>query len=171
MATLGALLKAQAKPAREDIPEFIATMMRRRELFQAMADLATQLFGGALEFRDVELVLLRTSWLCQAPFVWGEHVKTAKANCGFTSEDIERIIAGSAAPGWDEKSRAVLRATEELHETAHISQATWDLLARHFDVNQLIDLPVLAGSVHTTAYIQNALQVRLMAGNEGLTAR
>jgi len=171
MDVIAALLKAQSKPERSDAPEFIATMLRHRELFRRQADLSTQLFSGALDFRDTELVLLRTTWICQAPFIFGEHVKTAKTNCGFTSADIERIVEGSGAPGWDEHSRAVLRATEELIETAQISDETWDMLSRSLDDRQLIELPILVGHTQGVAYVQNALRVRLMEGNVGLTAR
>lgn len=165
------LLKAQQLPAREDVPEFIATMVRHRALFQAQIDLSTQLFKGALTIRDIELVFLRTSWLCQAPFCFGQHVITAKQVCGFTTEDIERIVEGSGAAGWDEHSRAVLRATEELHETSTISDETWEVLARTLDDKQLIELPMLAGHTHGVAYVQNALKLRLMPGNQGLSAR
>lgn len=171
MDVISAVLSAQGKPARKDMPEFIATMLRYPELFQAQANLSAKLFGGALAFCDVELVLLRTTWICQAPFIFGEHVRTSKDNCGFTTEDIERIVEGSGAAGWDEHSRALLKATEELIDTAHISDETWASLARTLDDKQLIELPILVAHTQGVAYVQNALQVRLMPGNEGLTAR
>lgn len=171
MQTIAALLEAQSAPSREDVPEFIATMMRHRDLFQRQVDMTLQLFKGALPLRDVELALLRTSWLCQAGFCFGQHVGTSKRVCGFTSEDIERIVQGSDAPGWDEHSRAILRATEELHETSTISDETWAALACDLDDKQLIELPMLVGHVHGVAYVQNALRLRLMEGNPGLTAR
>jgi alkylhydroperoxidase family enzyme len=164
-------MQAQALPSRSDVPEFIATMVRHRELFQRQADLSAKLFAGALPFRLTELVLLRTAWLCKGGFVWGHHSQNAKKVCGFTSEDIERIIAGSSAPGWDELDRAVLRAVEELHETATIGDATWAVLARHLDDRQLIELPILVGQMHGVIYTQNALRVRLMPGSLGLEAR
>ena len=172
MAVIGELLHAQGSGSvQQAVPEFVATMLRHRDLFQRQADLSTQLFSGALSFRDVELVLLRTAWLCHAAFVWGQHVQTAKANCGYTSNDIERITQGSSAPGWDERSRAILRAVEELHETATISDAAWAPLAENLDYPQLIELPVLVGHMQGVAYLQNAMRVRLMDGNPGLSAR
>lgn len=171
METIAAVLSAQALPGRSDVPEFIATMLRHRELFQRQADLSAKLFAGALPFRLTELVLLRTAWLCQGGYVWGHHSQLAQKVCGFSGEDIERIIAGAAAPGWSELDAAVLSAVEELHDAATISDATWEVLARHLDDMQLIELPILVGQMHGVIYTQNALQVRLMPGSLGLAAR
>jgi 4-carboxymuconolactone decarboxylase len=171
MDVIAGVMKAQSKPARVDVPAFIAIMLRYPELFKLQAELSAELFSGALPFRDVELVLLRTTWICQAPFIFGEHVKTAKANCGFSSEDIERIVEGSTAEGWDEHSRALLRATEELIAEANISDETWATLAKTLDERQLIELPILVAHNQGVAYVQNALRAPLMEGNEGLAAR
>lgn len=171
MDVIAGVLKAQSKPGRADLPDFIAIMLRYPELFRRQADLSAELFGGALPFRDVELVLLRTTWICQAPFIFGEHVRTAKANCGFTSGDIERIVDGSSAEGWDEHSRALLKATEELIENADICDETWAMLAKTLDERQLIELPILVAHTQGVAYVQNALRAPLMDGNQGLAAR
>jgi alkylhydroperoxidase family enzyme len=169
--TIAAVMQAQSLPSRTDVPEFIATMVRHRELFQRQADLSAKLFAGALPFRLTELVLLRTAWLSKGGFVWGHHSQLAKKNCGFTSQDIERIIAGSAAPGWDELDRAVLSAVEELDESSDICDATWAVLARHLDDKQLIELPILVGQMKGVIYSQNSLRARLMPGSLGLAAR
>ncbi|MGE3693163.1 MAG: carboxymuconolactone decarboxylase family protein [Novosphingobium sp.] len=171
MDVIAAVMQAQALPSRQDVPEFIATMLRHRTLFQRQADLSAALFAGALPFRLTELVLLRTAWLCQGGYVWGHHSQLAQKSCGFSPEDIEAIIAGSSAPGWDELDRAVLRAVEELQETSTISDETWGVLARHLDDRQLIELPILVGQMHGVIYTQNALRARLMPGSLGLAAR
>jgi alkylhydroperoxidase family enzyme len=155
----------------EDIPEFVATMMRHPDLWLKHCEVTAQLFSGALAYRDVELALLRTAWLCQAPFVFAAHVQALKRQCGCTSEDIERITVGSSAPGWDPHSRAILRAVEELHDTAQISDATWAALASRLDDKQLIELPLLAGHIKGVCYVQNALRIRLMPGSAGLGTR
>ncbi len=171
MATIAGVLRAQSLPDVSEVPEFIATMVRHRELFQRQADMSATLFAGALPFRLTELVLLRTAWLGRGGFVWGHHSQLAQKTCGFSGEDIERIIAGSSAEGWDELDRAVLAAVEELHATATISDETWDVLARHLDERQLIELPILVGHMQGVVYSQNALRVRLIPGSRGLEAR
>jgi len=171
MQVIAGVLQAQGSAARRDVPEFIATMLRHPTLFQRQADLSAALFAGALPFRLTELVLLRTAWLCQGGYVWGHHSQLAQKTCGFSKDDIERIIAGSSASGWDELDRAVLSAVEELQETSTISDETWEVLSRHLDDRQLIELPILVGQMHGVIYTQNALRARLMPGSLGLAAR
>jgi alkylhydroperoxidase family enzyme len=132
--------------------------------------LAFQLYGGKLSPRDRELVVLRIGWLCKAPYEWGEHVKIGK-RVGLTQEEIERATRGSTAPGWGEDDRAIVRAAEELHQDAMIADETWEVLSRRLDEQQLIELPLLVGQYQGLAYLQNALRLRLIPGNPGLSAR
>ena len=90
---------------------------------------------------------------------------------GFTAEDIERVIEGPDAEGFDEHERAIVRAVDELHGDAMISDATWATLAGNLDEQQLIELPIIIGHYQSTAYYQNSLRLRLHAGNMGLKAR
>jgi 4-carboxymuconolactone decarboxylase len=165
-----ALRKAASAPLSDDVTEFTATMLRHPALYQRHTELAFQLYGGALSPRDRELLILRTGWLCKAPYEWGEHVKIGK-RVGLTAEEIARVISGSTAPGWDENDSALLSAVEQLIENAMISDETWAVLERRLDVKQLIELPILVGQYQGLAYLQNALRLRLIAGNPGLSAR
>jgi alkylhydroperoxidase family enzyme len=90
---------------------------------------------------------------------------------GITSEEIARSTIGSAAPEWTDQERAIMRASEELHESAMISDETWDQLASRLSEAQLVELVLLIGQFSTTAYLQNALRLRLEPGNPGLSAR
>jgi 4-carboxymuconolactone decarboxylase len=169
--TVAILRKAVSLPPSEYVPEFTATMLRHPALSRRHIELGLQLFGGALSPRDRELAVLRTGWLCKAPFEWGEHVAIGKRVAGLTQEEIERVTHGSTATGWNEDDRAILRAAEELHEEAMISDETWSVLSRRLDERQLIELPILIGQYHGIAYVQNALRVRLLPENLGLSAR
>jgi alkylhydroperoxidase family enzyme len=153
------------------VPEMFATVGKHPELLAAFLDFGVRFLGDtALEPRDRELAILRTGWLCGAPYEWGEHVIIGK-EAGLTSEEIEWITIGSSAPGWGEHERAILKACEELHHDAMISDATWEVLSRRLDERQLIELPVLAGQYHKVAFIQNSLRFRIRECNPGLSAR
>ena len=39
---------------------------------------------------------------------------------GLSGEEVERVIAGSAAAGWQPHESAILRAVEELHVDARV---------------------------------------------------
>jgi alkylhydroperoxidase family enzyme len=137
-------------------------------VFASFLELGTELSSSAtIPPRERELAILRVGWLCGAPYEWGEHVIVAR-RVGLSEEEIERVIEGSAAAGWTERERTLLRAVEELHVDAMIADATWADLARHFDERQLIELPMLVGHYHTTAFVQNALRIPLGPKNRGL---
>jgi alkylhydroperoxidase family enzyme len=154
------------------IPEIMFTMCRYPDLWQKVMDLSIQIQGpnSVLPLRDRKLAILRTGWLCQAPYEFGEHVNQAK-RAGLTTEEIERIIVGSSASGWNEHERALLRAAEELHQEAMISDETWEQLSQRLNDHQLVELTVLIGQFVATAYFQNSLRLRLEVGNKGLAAR
>jgi len=153
------------------VPEMLLTVMCHRELFARLADVSVYLLQQpSLPKRDRQLVILRTAWLRQIPYIWGEHVKVSKS-LGLTAEDIERATVGSTAAHWNEHERALMRATEELCGNAMISDATWSVLARSYDDRQLFELPVLVGQFSTVGYFQNALRIPLAPGNAGLEAR
>lgn len=159
------------EPLEGPLPELTATMLKAPALMDAHMALANCLFQGALSARDRELVILRTGWLCKAPFEWGEHVIVGKRLAHFTEDEILAIQQGSSAPGWSEQERAVLQAVEELISDAMITDETWAVLAAAHTEPQLLELPLLVGQYQGVAYLQNALRIRLMEGNEGLRAR
>jgi alkylhydroperoxidase family enzyme len=167
----GAAPAADVSARIANLPEIVRTMLRHPDLFARQVDIGIQLLGrGALNPRDRELAILRIGWLCQAPYEWGEHVHVAKS-LGISSTEIERVVQGSDAPGWGEHEQAILKATEELHRDAMISDATWAVLARRLDERQLIELPIVVGQYQAVAYYQNSLRLRLHEGNLGLKAR
>jgi hypothetical protein len=47
--------------------------------------------------------------------------------------------------------KAILRAVDELHGDAMISDATWQTLAKQLDERQLIELPIIVGQYQTVA--------------------
>ena len=153
------------------LPEIVRTMLRHADLFAVHTEVGLQLLArGALSLRDRELAILRIAWLCQAPYEWGEHVLVGK-RFGLTSDDIARVIHGPDPEGLDEHENAILRAVDELHGDAMISDATWVTLAKRLDERQLIELPIIVGQYQTVAYYQNSLRLRLHTGNAGLKAR
>lgn len=153
----------------EDIPDIHFTMLRHPKLWEKISGLAIQLSAhGKIAPRERELVILRTGWLCRAPFEWGEHVKFA-LNLGVTPEEIEWVKLGSEAAGWNAEDRALMCAVEELHGDAMISDTTWDALRKSYSEDQCFELTVLVGQFITTAFWLNSLRIPLNPGVKGLT--
>ncbi len=165
----GGVVSDQPSMPLDAIPEIMFTMCRFPDLWHKLIDLTIEIQGAnaRLDLRDRKLAILRTGWLCRAPYEFGEHVNQAR-RAGFTDEEIERITAGSSAPEWDEHERAILRAAEELHADAMVGDETWAQLSKRLDEHQLVELLVLVGQFVATAYFQNSLRLRLEAGNHGL---
>ena len=160
------------EPEEGRVSEWMATLIRHPVLARAHTRLALVLMaGGTLPARDRELVVLRTGWLAQAPFEWSGHVCLGKNLAGLTSEEIDRVTHGSAAPGWSAHDAAVLRAVEELARNAVIADETWAVLAASYNEQQLIELPVLAGHYRGLAFLQNSLRTPISELFTGLTDR
>jgi 4-carboxymuconolactone decarboxylase len=155
----------------EGVPKTFATMFKHPGLYRGQMQLGLELNQhGTLPPRERELAILRVAWLVQSPFEWGEHVAYGK-KLGLSSEEIERITHGSAAAGWGEHDRAVLRGVEELMCDHAVSDGTWGALAKTWNEQQLMELPGLVGAYTMTAMIYNSLRFGLLKGNDGFSQR
>jgi alkylhydroperoxidase family enzyme len=144
------------------------TLVRHPELFQNWMRFAGYiLINGQLPFADRELLILRTGYNCDSPYEWGQHVRIALAG-GIERQVIDRVAAGPDAPGWNARETALLRAADELHADARISDATWDALTTDLDEQQLIEVPMLVGQYHLVAFTLNSLAVQPEPGLEPL---
>lgn len=164
------LRAAAGAPPTDEMPAFMRLMAKHPPIFHRQMEMGNVLFNGRISPREREIAVLRISWLAGAAFEWGEHVEIGK-RAGLSSEEIERITHGSSAAGWNEHDAAILRAVEESLADFAISDGTWATLARSWDEQQLIELPMMIGQYLTTAFLLNSLHVQLGAGNKGLDHR
>ena len=89
---------------------------------------------------------------------------------GIERETIMRVAEGPDAPGWSPADAALLRAADELHEQAKISDETWARLRERYDDRAMIEIAVLVGQYHLVAFALNSLEVELDDGLEALPA-
>lgn len=141
------------------------TLVRAPGLFRKWLPFGGKLLSGKLPARDRELLILRTAWNCQAEYEWGQHVIIG-ATAGVTPAEIERIPLRST-DGWGEGDATLLHAADELHDDSCITEVTWAALARKYNVQQLIELPMLVGQYHMVAMTLNTLGVELDEAIEG----
>ena len=121
------------------------------------------LFKNSLPAREREMVILRIGWLCRAGYEWGQHVAIARRD-GMTDDEIQAIAKGPDDPHWSEADRALLRATDELHADAFISDATWASLAASLSDHQLLDLVFTVGQYNMVSMVLNTFGVQLDEG-------
>ena len=162
-----ALLDTLRGPGGRELNLF-ATLARHPSLLKRWSAFGGKLLGkGSLPERDRELLILRAGYRCRADYEWGQHVEIARA-AGIGDDEIARVTAGPDAPGWDPFDGALLRAADELHDDACISDATWSQLASRYDEEQLIEVPMVVGQYHLVAFTVNSLGIAREPGVPGL---
>jgi 4-carboxymuconolactone decarboxylase len=114
---------------------------------------------STLPAREREILILRIGWLCRSGYEWGQHVAIGRAS-GLTDEEIARVAAGPDAPGWSSEDRALLRATDELHADAFVSDGTWAELAKTWTTQQLMDLVFTVGQYNLVSMALNTFGVQ-----------
>ena len=116
--------------------------------------------------RERELLILRIGWLCQAEYEWGQHVVFGR-EAGLTDEEIARIKEGPDADGWDPFDATLLRAADELHADAFISDDTWAALSERYTTQQLMDVVFTVGQYNMVSMALNSFGVQLDNGVAG----
>ncbi len=131
-----------------------------------------QVFGNhvlnksTLPPRHRELLILRIGWLCRSEYEFGQHVVIGK-RVGLTDREIERITRGPDAEGWDAFDATLLRAADELHADAFLSDEIWNQLAERYDTMQMMDVVFTVGQYNLVSMALNTLGVQQDEGFPG----
>ena len=144
------------------------TLARHPALSERMRPLGALFLGrrGSLTVRERELVILRTGWLCQSDYEWGQHVGIG-AGEGLTDEEMARNPAGLAADGWSAFDAVLLQAADELVADHRLSDPTWAALSKRYDDQQMIELTLLVGNYVMVAGMLNSIGVEREPGVPG----
>ncbi len=143
------------------------TLIHHPDLWRAWGRFGGHVLGGSsLAPRDRELLILRIGWLCQAEYEFGQHTRVGK-EAGLSDEEIRRVTEGPQAPGWDPFEAVLLRAADELHADAFLSDETWAALAVRYSTQQLMDLVFTVGQYNLVSMALNTFGVQLEEGTAG----
>jgi alkylhydroperoxidase family enzyme len=147
-------------PGREPLKLF-RTMARSPRVLQRMFA-GGLLDKGSIALRDRELIILRTCARCDSEYEWGVHVAMFAQRAGLSVQQVAatRAVDPDGA-GLSSRDALLFRLVDELHNDANISDATWDGLAAHFSVEQLLELIALTGYYHTISFMTNAIRIDL----------
>lgn len=138
-------------------PNVHRTIANHPTLLPALQPLLTHVAGDILPARERELVILRTAWRSQAPYVWAHH-HAAGLFVGMTETEIARV-ASEDTVGWTPFEATILQAVDELHTKSAVSDGTWKKLAERYSEEQILELLALAGTYKTLAFILNSCLV------------
>lgn len=143
------------------------TMANHPDLARRWMVFANHILGkSTLAIRERELVILRIGYLCQSGYEWGQHVLIAR-QAGMTDEEIRSCKTGPDTPGLSELDRLLLKATDELHADAHVSDETWKGLSAHLNQQQLMDLVFTVGQYNLVSMALNSFGVQADEGLPG----
>jgi alkylhydroperoxidase family enzyme len=132
-------------------------------------------FGGhvlndsTLPPREREILILRIGWLCQSEYEFGQHTRMG-LDVGLSEAEIRRITEGPDAEGWDPFEATLLRAANELHADAFLSDATWAALGARYSTEQLMDAVFTVGQYTLVSMALNTLGVQREEGTAGFPA-
>lgn len=136
------------------------TLCHHPELLRRWLVFANHILGkSTLPPREREIIILRIGWLCRSGYEWGQHVLIGR-DCGLSDEEIQRIKNGPTAEGWSAVDRVLLEAVDELHEDAHVSDATWAKLSETWSMQQCMDIVFTVGQYNMVSMVLNSFGVQ-----------
>jgi alkylhydroperoxidase family enzyme len=118
------------------------------------------LFATTLTARQRELLVLRVASRRGADYEWAQHVVLGH-DAGLSTDEIVRVELGPDEGGWSPFEAALLRAADELLETARIGDETWSVLADALDERQLMDVVFTVGAYDLVAMAFRTFDVEL----------
>ena len=121
---------------------------------------------SSLPTRDRELLILRIGYLNGGSYEWAAHRGLA-ISVGISEEELVRITEGPDASGWSDWDSALLRAADELHINALVSDSTWSAMAARYDQRQLMEAVFTVGQYNLVAMYLNSLGVQFEEGFQG----
>jgi alkylhydroperoxidase family enzyme len=111
---------------------------------------------GMLPPDDREIVIARVCARAGCRYEWGVHASVFAEAVSLTPEQVEATVTGDLN-FWSPRQRALIQAVDELHDTARLSQDTWQALSHHYDDARLLEFLVLAGWYRTISQLANTL--------------
>ena len=122
---------------------------------------------STLNARSREILILRTGWLCGAPYEWGQHVVIGRA-AGLSDSEIAAISEGPTAQSWSEPEKLLLAAADELFAHRTIGDPTYAALARSYSEQQLLDIVFTIGQYQLVSTALNTFRVQRDDGVTGV---
>jgi 4-carboxymuconolactone decarboxylase len=149
------MLPLIAPPGR-DPARTMAVLARQPDLLSPFLGWAAALaLNGVLSHRDHELLALRAAANCASEFEWIEHAEYAR-QAGLTEVEIALVAKATAAGTWTPAERALLAVADELHADQDVSDATWAVLAEHYDTPARVEILFVVGQYTMLSMVANA---------------
>ncbi len=160
---IDAALRKWMPPGAELEPlQLFRTLNVHEELASRMRPLGAGILGhGRVAPREREIVIHRTCARAGAEYEWGVHVLAYGKPLGLTDAQIAATVNGAADDAaWSASDALLIELSDELYDTATVSDELWAKLAASFAEDQLLELLVTAGWYRLISYVINAAGVQ-----------
>jgi len=141
-------------------------MLHRPKTAKALADLLISLlFGGELDDRLRELLIMRIGWTTGCDYEWTQHWRIALEQFGCSEQDLLELRGdwrGSAHFG--EKEKTLLSAVDALLTEGTLSDDLARQCLESFGRNATIELATAVGTWRLVSKVANALEIPLEEG-------
>lgn len=125
------------------------------------------LMENTLSTRQLEIMILRVSWLIKSAYEWHNHVGYAM-NAGITLDEIAAIRDFPEGGAWNEEEAALLRACDEQIGNHWIGEETWATLTKYFNKQQMMDLVFTIGHYVMTGWAIASFGVPIEGGADAI---
>ena len=141
-------------------------MLHRPKTAKALADLLVSLlFGGELDDRLRELLIMRIGWVTGSDYEWTQHWRIAREQFGCSDQDLLEL-RGDWRSGdyFGDDERTLLGAVDELLAEGSLSADTVKRCFERFGRNATIELTTAVGCWQLVSKLANSLEIPLEEG-------
>lgn len=138
------------------------TLYQNPQLSSRMRTVGAGILGSqsSLDSREREIVIDRTCARCGCEYEWGVHVAAFGEACGLSLAQLKDTASETVEEAlWSERERVLIRLVDELHETATLSDATWEQLVGSWSVAQILEVMIIVGWYHLISFVANAAHI------------
>lgn len=138
------------------------TLYHNQEMSSRMRPLGAGILGSqsSLDPREREIIIDRTCARCGCEYEWGVHVAAYGKACGLSRAQLEDTARGIVEKAlWSEREHVLIKLVDELHETATLSDETWEQLSANWSIAQILEVIIIVGWYHLISFVTNAAHV------------
>lgn len=141
-------------------------LLHRPKVAKAMSDLLlSMLFGGVLDDRLRELVIMRIGWATGADYEWTQHWAIARETFGCTDGDLLELRDWESSGHFGETERAVLTVVDETLNTGSGSELAIARCRRLLESDEaVVELVTAIGAWRTISQLTLSLEIPLEEG-------
>jgi alkylhydroperoxidase family enzyme len=160
----------EAAQAVDMIPAFaelniFRVMLHRPKTAKALSDLLVSLlFGGELDDRLRELLIMRVGWTTGSDYEWTQHWRIAQEQFGCSEQDLLEVRDWQGSTYFGEDEKALLAAVDALLVEGSLPSDLAVQCLERFGRNATIELATAVGAWRLVSKVTNALEIPLEEG-------